>query len=162
MSFPKTKKNKFVFNRGSYKSQCAYMLMLIRSKDMKAWLSFKNEFAGISEEDSYAFYEKLVAFYRGEKLVTQKEVELNPTAPIVNEKKKLAKNSLVNEKLENIKKKKEKKEEASNNVVELKKVEKKSPAKKAVKKVAKKKTAKKVTKRVSNKKVSKITKKKAA
>ena len=156
--------------------------MLIRSKDMKAWLSFKNEFAGISEEDSYAFYEKLVAFYRGEKLVTQKEVELNPTAPIVNEKKKLAKNSLVNEKLENIKKKKEKKEEASNNVVELKKVEKKSPAKKAkkkpaaakkvtkkkasvkktVKKVAKKKTAKKVTKRVSNKKVSKITKKKAA
>lgn len=161
MGFPKQKdKKKFVFNKGSYKSQCAYMLMLIRNKDPKAWLGFKQEFASIKDEDSYDFFEKLVAFYKGEEWQEKNVVELKPTQPIVKEIKKEEKEKKEDKK-EMAKKKKVTKKKTK------KKVTKKKPAKKpAKKKVTKKKvTKKKVTKKKTSKtskKSSKVTKKKAA
>jgi hypothetical protein len=134
--------NKFRFNRGSYKSQCRYMLMLIRQKDEKQWAIFKDEFENVSEDDSYDFYEKLVAFYKDVKLEVKELVEVTPTAPIVKNKAEVKK--------------------------PVKKVTKKAAKtstggdKKAIKKVVKKKVAKKVAKKVTKKVAKKVTKKKVA
>ncbi len=173
MGFPndKSDKKKFVFNKGSYKSQCAYMLMLIKVKDPKAWMQFKQEFAGIKDEDSYEFFEKLVAFYKGEKQKPTNVVQLRPTQPIVKEEKKIAKKEKAPKKPAKKTAKKVAKKTA-------KKVAKKTPkkvvkkvAKKPAKKVAKEKVAKKTAKKVAKKKVvkkpakklsKKITRKKAA
>lgn len=73
--------NKFAFNKGSYKSQCAYMLMLIRQKNLKAWMKFKEEFTEVSDDDTYDFYERLVAFYRGDTSVIEKE-EKKPSSAV--------------------------------------------------------------------------------
>ncbi|MDP7321205.1 MAG: hypothetical protein QF441_11380, partial [Bacteriovoracaceae bacterium] len=150
MGFPK-KKNKFVFHKGSYKSQCAFMLMLIRQKSPKAWLQFKEDFAKISDEESYEFYEKLVAFYKGD--TTQLKKDSSPKKETVADVLTMKKNRPVKTEPENKEKSKGPKEE--------KKTAKKKVAKKtAKKKVAKKTAKKKVAKKTAKKKVAKKTAKK--
>jgi hypothetical protein len=144
--------NKFAFNKGSYKSQCAYMLMLIRQKDMKAWTKFKEEFTQVDDDETYEFYEKLVAFYRGEKIAEKKQVEMTPTAPIV--KKKVA--VKVKEDKKPAKKKTAKKvAKKDEEKVTKKKVAKKVTKKPDAEKTTKKKVAKKVTKKATAEKVTK-------
>lgn len=77
-------KKKLIFTKGNYKSRCAYMLMLIKLKNPKAWGSFKKEFAGITDEKSFEFFEKLTAFYKGGVKSLKKKVK-----PISSRKKTL-------------------------------------------------------------------------
>lgn len=166
------KKEKFVFHKGSYKSQCSYMLMLIRNKDKKAWLKFKQRFSEISDEGSYEFFNELVAFYKDEPY-EHEVVELKPTAPIVKEEEKEEPKAAVKKKpaikepgkKPPAKKAPPKKKAPAKKKVTKKKVTKKKTAKKAAKKTAKKvtkKTAKKVTKKVAKKTAKKKVAKKSA
>lgn len=150
--------NKFRFNRGSYKSQCRYMLMLIRQKDEKQWAVYKDEFESVSEDDSYDFYEKLVAFYKDVKLEVKELVEVTPTAPIVKNKNKVEAKKPAKKIAKKVSKKATKSSEDTDKKAK-KKVAKKKVVKKVVKK-AEKKVTKKVTKKVAKKTVKKVAEKK--
>ena len=159
MGFPNNKGNdkKFIFHKGSYKSQCAYMLMLIRGKYPKEWMTLKQEFGDVSDEDSYEFFERLVAIYKGHK----------PTKVKTTKPEKIESKKDVKKPAKKVAKKAEKKVEKK----VTKKIAKKTTPNKATKKVAKKitkKVTKKVTKKATatkktaKKPVKKATRKKAA
>ena len=165
MGFPNQKdKKKFVFNKGSYKSQCAYMLMLIRQKSPKDWVKLKQEFAETSDDDSYDFFEKLVAIYKGEEVPVkaEKESAVLPMSKKTEKPNKASKSKKSEDKKDDDKKasKKTAKKKAAKKTV--KKAAKKKAAKKTVKKAAKKKVAKKAAKKTAKKKVAKKTAKKKA
>jgi hypothetical protein len=154
VGFPNKKDDKkFVFNKGSYKSQCAFMLMLIKQKDPQSWLFLKEAFTKVEDDKSFEFYEKLVAFYRGDKTVFEQTNEVKSNVlplkkPAEKQIKKVAKKS-EDKKTKSIKTKSESEKVA------------KKEAKKTTKKVAKKTAKKKVAKKVAKKKVVKTTAKKA-
>lgn len=140
MGFPKQEDKKFVFNKGSYKSQCAYMLMLIRQKDPKAWIGFKQKFSDVTDENSYDFFQVLVSFYKGEEKQQSRPSKSNVIPMKAKEKKE-----------DKVKKPAKKKAPAAKKKAKKKVAKKKAPA-------AKKKVTKKVAKKVSK---AKVTKKKA-
>ena len=152
MGFPKQEDKKFVFNKGSYKSQCAYMLMLIRQKDPKAWIGFKQKFSDVTDENSYDFFQVLVSFYKGEEKQQAKLAKSNVIPMKAKEKKEDKVKKPAKKKAPAAKKKAKKKVAKKKAPAAKKKVAKKAPA-------AKKKVTKKVAKKVSK---AKVTKKKAA
>ncbi len=154
-------KDKFVFHKGSYKSQCAYMLMLIRNKDKKAWLKFKQEFVSIDDEDSFEFFNKLVAFYKNEPYEAPNKEEIQPTQPIVKDKKEEKPEKKVTKKTAKKAAKKTTKKTAKKTAKKAAKKTAKKTAKKVAKKTAKK-TAKKVAKKTAKKTTKKTAKKKSS
>lgn len=165
VSFPGNKSNnKFVFHKGSYKSQCAYMLMLIRQKNPKDWMLLKQEFTTIKDDETYAFFEKLVAVYKGHIPASMSEdvhVEKKDVTNIISLKVKqngLSKNE--NNDIDLDLEKKRTGKSVSKKVAKkktVKKVVKKAAVKKTAKKVAKKKVVKKTAKKVTKKKSTKKT-----
>lgn len=128
------------------------MLMLIKNKDAKAWAKFKQEFSEIDDDDTYEFFQQLVAFYKGEAYEDKRSKlqDLKPTQPIVKDKEKAEKAEVEQEKAP---KKKTAKKSPTKKKAAKKKVAKKSSTKKkaAKKKTAKKKSAKKKTTKKASK-----------
>jgi len=133
----KKKKGKFDFHKGSYKSECFYLLMLIKSQNPKSWTSLNEEFRNTPDAKTWEFYQKLKDIYAEKKQATKKVAKKVTKKPV----KKVAKKAT---KAPSKKKKVTKK--APKKVVKI------SAKKKVVKKPAAKKTAKKTVKKTTTRK----------